>query len=121
MTTVEIISNIVIAIGLFFMIMGAVGIFRFSDFYQRILMASKVDTVGMLTLLIGLGIRHGTGDIFFTLKLVFIAIIVLILSPLVAHVMARSAYVSGYMLKGEIYEEPEDEKEEADWSENIME
>jgi len=120
MQFVEILSNIIIAIGLFFIVMGAVGLFRFENFYQRVLMAAKIDTVGMITLIFGLGIRHGLHDIFFTLKLVLIVIIMLILNPLVAHIMARSAYISGHMLKGELYEEPDDEKTETDWSETIM-
>jgi len=110
-----IISNIVIAIGLIFMIFGAIGLFRFKDFYPRILMATKIDTVGMITLLIGVGIRHGFT--FFTAKLVLIFVIILILNPLVAHVMARSAFVSGYKLTGELAECDEIKKEdECDYS-----
>ncbi|MCL2575307.1 MAG: monovalent cation/H(+) antiporter subunit G [Defluviitaleaceae bacterium] len=119
---VLVISNIIIGIGLFFMIMGAIGIFRFDDFYKRILLAAKVDTVGMITLVIGLGVRHGAmGDVFFTLKLVFIVVIILILNPLVAHVMARSAYASGYKLTGTIQEADDvGAEDETDLSKSIM-
>ena len=97
-----IISNIVVAIGLIFIIFGAIGLFRFKDFYPRILMSTKIDTVGMITLLVGVGIRHGFS--FFTAKLALIFVIILVLNPLVAHVMARAAFASGYKLKGELSE-----------------
>ncbi|MCL2753655.1 MAG: monovalent cation/H(+) antiporter subunit G [Defluviitaleaceae bacterium] len=115
------ISNIIIAIGVFFMIFGVIGIFRFKDFYHRILVAAKVDTVGMITLLLGLVIRHGFS--FFSAKMVLMMIIVLILNPLVAHVMVRSAYRSGYKLEGQLKAEKDDEasedEEDSDWSDPI--
>jgi len=95
--TLELISNIVIGAGLLFMAFGIVGIYKFKDFYPSILIASKIDTVGMLTVIIGIGIRHGIS--FFTGKLLLIVVILLILNPLVAHVLARSAYAAGHKLK----------------------
>ena len=92
-----IISNIVIGAGLLFMFFGIIGIFRFKDFYPSLLISSKIDTVGMLTIIIGIGIRHGLS--FFTGKLLLIIVILLILNPLVAHVLARSAHGAGHELK----------------------
>lgn len=85
------------------MLFGVVGIFRFENFYLRLLVSSKVDTVGALTLIIGLLIRHGIG--YFSGKLLLIIGIMLILNPLVAHMIARSAYLSGYKLEGKQAEE----------------
>ena len=92
-----IISNIVIGTGLLFMAFGIIGMYRFKDFYPSLLIASKIDTVGMITIIIGVAIRHGIS--FFTGKLLLIIIILLILNPLVAHVLARSAHASGHELK----------------------
>jgi len=92
-----IVSNIVIGIGLLFMAFGIIGIFKFRDFYPEILVASKIDTVGMLTIIVGVAIRHGIS--FFTGKLVLIIVILLILNPLVAHVLTRSAHAAGHKLK----------------------
>ena len=90
-----ILSYIVMGIGVFLMIFGVVGIFQKSkDFYYRVLIASKIDTVGFMTLLFGLIIRHGIS--FFSGKLLLLIVIMLILNPLVAHVMIRSAYTSGF-------------------------
>jgi len=92
-----ILSNIVIGIGLLFMFFGIIGIYKFKDFYPSILIASKIDTVGMITIIFGIGIRHGIS--FFTGKLLLIVVILLILNPLVAHVLARSAHAAGHRLK----------------------
>jgi len=93
-----IIGNVVIGIGIAFMVFGVISLFRFKDFYPRILVASKIDTVGLLTLLIGVCLRHGFS--FFTGKVLLIVVIILILNPLVAHIVARAAYLSGYSLEG---------------------
>ena len=90
----EIIGNIVIAAGLLFIFFGVVGIFKFENFYTRLLATSKTDTVGAITLIIGIAIRHGFS--FFTGKVLLLGIIMLIFNPLIAHILARSAYLSGY-------------------------
>jgi len=83
-------------LGLVFMLIGIIGIFQpGKDFYYRILVACKIDTVGFLTVAIGVAIRHGFT--FFTGKLFIIVIIMMVLNPFVAHIVARSAYKSGYI------------------------
>jgi len=89
----EISGNVLIIVGVLLMILGTVGLLKFRRFYPRILISSKVDTVGMLILLIGLMLRHGLS--FFSAKIALIIIILLILNPLVAHILSRSAYKSG--------------------------
>ncbi|MCL2222588.1 MAG: monovalent cation/H(+) antiporter subunit G [Oscillospiraceae bacterium] len=85
------------------MVFGAVGLFRFKDFYPRILIASKIDTVGLLTILIGVALRHGIS--FFTGKVALIIVVILVLNPLVAHIVASAAQESGYGLEGTLAEE----------------
>lgn len=93
----EIAGNIIIIAGIIFMFFGVVGIFRFRNFYPRILVATKIDTVGAVTVLIGIAVRHGHG--FFSGKLLLLMVIILILNPLVAHIMARSAYFCGHEIE----------------------
>jgi multicomponent Na+:H+ antiporter subunit G len=90
----NIVGNIVIIAGMVFMLIGVIGIFKLKDFYPRILVASKVDTVGMFTIIAGFIIRSGIT--FFSAKLLLIIIIMLILNPLVAHIMVRSAHKCGF-------------------------
>jgi len=93
----EIAGNIIIIAGIIFMLFGVIGMFRFKNFYPRILVATKIDTVGAITIIIGIALRHGFS--FFSGKLLFLIIIILILNPLVANVIARSAYLSGYKIE----------------------
>ena len=87
---ISIFSNILVVSGILFMLFGTIGLFRFKDFYARILIAANIDTMGVLTLLLGLALRHGVD--FFTGKLLLIGVIMLVLNPLVAHVLVRSAH-----------------------------
>ena len=76
------------------MFFGVIGLFKFKNFYPRILVASKVDTVGMVTLLIGVAVRHGVS--FLSGKVLLLIMIIMIFNPLVSHILARSAYLSGH-------------------------
>lgn len=89
----ELIANILIVSSVVFVALGVVGIYRFNTFYARALVASKVDTVGYLTLIFGVLLKHGLT--FFSLKVAFILLITLIVNPLVTHSIVRSAYISG--------------------------
>lgn len=92
----ELIGNLLIFTSVFFVALGVVGIYRFHNFYPRALVASKVDTVGYLTLILGVIIKSGLS--FFSLKVLFILLITLIVNPLVTHAIVRSAYISGYRI-----------------------
>jgi len=95
-----VLSYIVMGIGVLMMLFGVIGIFQKSkDFYYRVLVACKIDTVGFMTVLFGLVIRHGIS--FFSGKVLLLVVIMLVLNPLVAHIMVRSAYTSGFKLKEE--------------------
>ena len=96
---IETTANVIITAGIIIMLFGIIGLFRFEDFYSRILVAGKIDTVGAITLMIGLMVRHGLS--FFSLKLLLVIILMLILNPLASHTIARSAYVSDSALKDE--------------------
>ena len=93
----EIIGLVIMIFGLILMGIGIFGIFHFKGFYTRILVVSKVDTVGTITFLSGLAIHHGIS--FFSGKLLLIIIFILILSPLVGHMIARSAYISDHKIQ----------------------
>jgi multicomponent Na+:H+ antiporter subunit G len=78
------------------MLFGVIGLFKYKNFYPRILVSSKIDTAGAFTVIIGIAVRHGFG--FFSLKLLLLIILMMIINPLIAHMTARSAYLSGYSL-----------------------
>ena len=90
----EVAGNIIMIIGAVFMCFGVIGMIKFKNFFTRVLVAAKIDTVGLLTVIIGMIVKHGFG--FFSLKLVLLAAILLVLNPLTNHIVASSAYKSGY-------------------------
>jgi multicomponent Na+:H+ antiporter subunit G len=90
----EIIGNIIIGAGIVFVLLGVFGIYRFRNFYARILISAKVDTVGFITICLGAIIRSGLT--WFSIKVVLIVGIVMIINPVVTHAIARSAYNGGY-------------------------
>ena len=103
----HIISYFVIGFALLCMTFGVIAMFRFDNFYIRILAASKIDTVGVTILVFGMVLRHGISA--FSGKVVLLGIILVIFNPLIAHVLARSAYLSGFPI-----DNPEHDKCEVD-------
>ena len=91
------IGNIVVIIGILFVAFGVFGIFRFGDVYSRILIASKVDTVGFITIMLGVMLSKGIS--YFSLKVFLILLITLVVNPLSTHSVARSAFLGGYRIK----------------------
>jgi len=85
-------GNIVIGIGIVFMLFGVIGLYRFNDFYLRLLVLAKIDTAGVITFLIGIFLRHGFSN--FSLKVLLIMVLFMILNPLTSHIIARAAYLS---------------------------
>lgn len=93
------IGNIVMALSILFIFLGVVGIFRFREFYSRILITSKVDTMGFITLMAGVMLHSGFS--FFSLKVLLLVVLVIITNPLSTHAIARSAHYSGYKIRKE--------------------
>ncbi len=93
------ISNIFIIISLIFITLGVFGVFRYKNFYSRILIASYVDTVGFLFMMVGVIIRYGIS--WFSAKVLLIVVIVVLINPVVTHSIGRSAYHGGYRIDKE--------------------
>lgn len=75
--------------GLAFMLIGSIGILRLPDFFSRTHAASKVDTVGIIVLLVGIAVVEGAT---INSAKILVAIIFLCLTnPVAAHALARAA------------------------------
>lgn len=92
----DLLGTIIIVIGVIFVTIGVIGIYRFNNFYSRALSASKVDTVGFITIIIGVILKSGFS--FFTLKVLVILIISMLINPMITHSIVRSAKISGYKI-----------------------
>ena len=95
----ELVGNTLMVIGVIFMALGVFGIYRFNDFFLRILITAKVDTVGFITVMFGLMIKNGFS--IFSGKILVVLVMYLITNPLATHAVTRSAHLSGYRIKKE--------------------
>lgn len=84
-----IIGNILISISIIFVFVGLFGVFRFRDFYAKLLSASKIDTAAMITLMLGIAVRGGIS--WFTLKALLVLIFVIFINPVVTSKILMSA------------------------------
>jgi len=99
-TVVHILSWVLIVSGSFFVIVGAVGILRFPDFWSRLHAASISDSAGVILLLLGMAMQAGLGLI--TIKLFIILAFLFITGPTSTHAVANAALVSGLRPKSTV-------------------
>ncbi|MCL2565560.1 MAG: monovalent cation/H(+) antiporter subunit G [Defluviitaleaceae bacterium] len=93
-------GDIIIGLGTLCILIGIIGFVKYKSFYTRILVTTKIETVGVITIIIGVAVRHGLS--FFSLKVLLLMIMMIIINPLVSHVIARCAYLTGYKADGKI-------------------
>ncbi|MDG1009506.1 MAG: monovalent cation/H(+) antiporter subunit G [Amylibacter sp.] len=94
---IEILSWMFVLAGSFFMIVSAVGIIRFPDFWARLHAASVGDSGGMILLIAGMCLQSGLTLI--TVKLVAIGLFLFITGPTATHAVANAALVTGWRPK----------------------
>lgn len=94
----EVLSWAAIVSGSAFTLIGAIGIWRFPDFWSRLHAASVSDSLGMMLLILGMMIQAGFTLI--TVKLVLIGVFLFITGPTAIHAAANAAMVSGFLPKG---------------------
>lgn len=87
----EAIAIFFLLFGVFFFIVGIVGLLRFPDVYTRIHASGKVSTLGMVGLLIATAILMPET----TLKVIALVIFLVTTQPVASHVVASAAHRSG--------------------------
>jgi multicomponent Na+:H+ antiporter subunit G len=94
MSVGEIIQNIIVIIclssGLFFFVVGVVGLIRMPDVFTRMHATTKCDTMGAGLIFLGLIVWQGLS--FISLNILLILIFVWLTNPTAAHAIAKSAY-----------------------------
>jgi monovalent cation/proton antiporter MnhG/PhaG subunit len=75
--------------GLFFMVVGAVGVVRLPDVYHRLHAASKCSTLGVLGLLLAAVFHIGT--IAIAAKAVMVILFAFVATPLGVHMLGKAA------------------------------
>jgi len=92
----NIISILLLIIGVLFNLFGCIGLIRLPDVYNRLQAATKCVTLGCCSILLGLLFHYGFNDL--GVK-ALIAIPLLFFSATVAaHALARGAYIFGVKL-----------------------
>ncbi|HUP51773.1 MAG TPA: monovalent cation/H(+) antiporter subunit G [Longimicrobiales bacterium] len=86
-------SWVAIVGGLFFMIVGTVGILRMPDVFTRLHPAGMTDTMGAGLLILGMCLQAGFGLVL--VRLVFVYAFILFTSPIATHALARAALSAG--------------------------
>lgn len=90
MSITEIISIILICCGLFFALVGSVGILRLPGFYARTHAASKIDMLGVMFIIGGLIVFEGMT--LTSLKLFLIFVFIALANPIGSHALGNSAF-----------------------------
>ena len=86
-------SGVLLAIGIFFVLAGAVGVLRLPDFYTRMQAAGMTDTLGAELIILGLIVQAGYSQT--SLKLILIAFLLFFTSPTATHAVVGAAYHAG--------------------------
>ncbi|MCT8971258.1 monovalent cation/H(+) antiporter subunit G [Microbaculum marinisediminis] len=89
----DIVSGMFLAIGSFFLVVGALGLIRMPDVFTRMHATSVSDTVGAGFLILGMIVQAGFTLV--TVKLLFILAIFFFTGPLATHALARGALAVG--------------------------
>lgn len=89
---IEVLAAALVLVGIAFMLGGTVGLVRLPDVFTRAHAASKCDSAGAGSVLLGLALHGGLA--FDDLKLVLLAVLALISGPTTAHALARAAHRS---------------------------
>jgi multicomponent Na+:H+ antiporter subunit G len=90
----EIVGMVIIGLGLLFQVLGALGLVRLPDVYNRLQAATKSITLGAISIAIGVGIAEPA----LLPKSLIVAFFLLLTNPIASHAIARSAYRSGVPL-----------------------
>lgn len=90
---VDIISWFCLLVGGFLCVSGAVGIFRFPDFFTRMHAASVTDSLGSGLIILGLVLQ--SSEWLVISKLIFILLFIFLTSPTSSHALAKAALHSG--------------------------
>ncbi|MGA1873634.1 MAG: monovalent cation/H(+) antiporter subunit G [Thermoplasmatota archaeon] len=85
-----IIGMVLVIIGFSFQVLGALGLIRLPDVYNRLQAATKSITLGAISISIGIGVMEPS----LLTKSILVAVFLLITNPISSHAIARGAYRS---------------------------
>ncbi len=92
-------AAIFITAGLFFFLVGVIGVLRLPDFYTRLHAAGKCDSLAAELVIVGVALYvlqdFNLGNTLVGMKILLIAVFVFIASPTATHALTKAALVAG--------------------------
>ena len=99
MQILQVAGALVTLVGSIFLFLGAFGVLRMPDLYNRMQAGTKATTLGTIFTLTGIGIYHTE----WLWKMMILALFVVITNPISSHALARAAHFIGVPLtKGSV-------------------
>lgn len=92
----EIISLVMISLGIIFVLIAGIGVVRMPDLFLRMSASTKAATLGLMLILVGTAVYFGTVGI--ASRAIATAIFVFLTAPVSAHLIGRAAYSDGVKL-----------------------
>ncbi|MEW8505441.1 MAG: monovalent cation/H(+) antiporter subunit G [Candidatus Thiodiazotropha sp.] len=87
----RLLADLILLIGASFTLLGALGLVRMPDVYNRIQAGTKAVTLGALSLLLGIGLLYPH----WWSKLLIIALMILVTNPIGSSTIARALLMAG--------------------------
>lgn len=87
----ELLGNLLLFLGAGFMFLGALGLLRMPDVYNRLQAGTKATTLGSIATLAGIAVLHPD----WAPKLLLIVLFILLTSPIGSSTIARAARLCG--------------------------
>lgn len=98
MTVIEGIISLLVFIGVFFSLLGSIGLMRFPDVYMRIHAATKSATLGVVAIMLATFIFLWVTEEIFVMKMLLAIIFVFLTAPVAALMVSRAAHRVGVPL-----------------------
>ncbi|WP_448591536.1 monovalent cation/H(+) antiporter subunit G [Thermoflexus hugenholtzii] len=92
----EALSGALIMIGAVFMLLGGIGILRMPDLYTRMSATTKVATLGIGLIMLGVAMHFG--ELGVLTRALVVIVLVLLTTPVAAHMIGRASYFAGVPL-----------------------
>jgi multicomponent Na+:H+ antiporter subunit G len=87
-------GSLITLCGAVFLFLGALGVYRMPDVYNRMQAGTKATTLGSMLTLFGIGIAYQS----WLLKLFVLILFILFTNPISSHALARAAHFAGIKL-----------------------
>ncbi|MET0072213.1 MAG: monovalent cation/H(+) antiporter subunit G [Candidatus Thiodiazotropha sp.] len=87
----RLLADLILLLGAAFTLLGALGLVRMPDVYNRIQAGTKAVTLGALSLLLGIGLLYPQ----WWSKLLVIALMILVTNPIGSSTIARALLMAG--------------------------